>query len=382
MTDLALPRVDRPAFFTGQRLLPGTLDDAFTMPLALHWLHNRALHGVGVAFGLDVGAARGATTVTVSAGYALDGAGRDLVLAEPRAVPVPPVAQAPNCGPAVFHLAISYTDDPDAAVEKLAGLCGATGAVRRADDPTVRFVPDGDIRDGIDLILATVQVRNCKLDAAPSFALRRSALPAGRPYVAGGESGRYFTDWQPWPDSGPPAGVVASVSTAAAGFGDPPRYEARVDGVRAVPAAWSPTGAPLVVDGTLAIDNVTAAGFDAIVLLPQGFVAGGSALNPAAVFTPGFLTDLGWQVVWIGVEGGNGRADLPLPRTAPRRLARLHPHGRRRRSGPRRAPGAAAGRPGRAGRRRGRRAGRRGRHRRRARRHGSTSPTRPVTASS
>ncbi len=304
MTDLALPRIDRPAFFTGQRLLPETLDDAFATPLALHWLHNRAMHGTGVAFGLDVAAARGATTVTVAAGYALDGYGRDLVLAEARTVPVPPVSQAPNCGPVVFHLAISFTDDPDATVETLAGLCGATGAVRRADEPTIRFVPDGDVRDGVDLILATVRVRNCKLDAAASFALRRSALPAGRPYIAGGESGRYFTDWQPWPNAAAPAGVVASVSTAAAGFGDPPRYEARLDGPRAVSATWSPSGTPFVVDGMLSIDNVTAAGFDAIVLLPRGFVAGGMALNPPDAFDAGFLTGLGWQVVWIGVEGG------------------------------------------------------------------------------
>jgi hypothetical protein len=304
MTDLALPRIDRPAFFTGQRLLPETLDDAFAMPLALHWLHNRALHGVGVAFGLDVTAARGATTVGVAAGYAIDGYGRDLVQAEPVTMPVPPVSQAPNCGPVLFHLAISYTDDADATVETLAGPCGATGAVHRADAPTVRFVPDGDVRDGVDLILASVKVRNCKLDEAPSFALRRSALPAGRPYVAGGESGRYSTDWQPWPNAGAPSGVVATISTAKAGFGDPPRYEARVDGVRAVSAAWSPSGTPFIVDGTLVLDNVTNAGFDAIVLLPQGFVAGGAALNPADVFTSGFLTDLGWRVSWIGVEGG------------------------------------------------------------------------------
>ena len=168
----------------------------------------------------------------------------------------------------------------------------------------MRFVTDGYVFYCIYLILASVKVRNCKLDEAPSFALRRSALPAGRPYVAGGESGRYFTDWRPWPDTAAPSGVVATISTAEAGFGDPPRYEARVDGVRAVPAAWSPSGTPFIVDGTLVLDNVTNVGFDAIVVLPQGFAAGGAALNPADVFTSDFLTGLGWQVVWIGVEGG------------------------------------------------------------------------------
>ena len=87
------------------------------------------------------------------------------------------------------------------------------------------------------------------------------------------------------------------------GFGDAPRYQARVDGPRAIPAAWSPTGQPFVVDGPLLLDNVTATSFDAIVLLPQGALAGGADLNPPAVLTPGFLIGVGWQVVWIGVEG-------------------------------------------------------------------------------
>jgi hypothetical protein len=304
MTDLALPRIERPAFFTGQRLLPKTLDDAFEGPLALHWLHNRALHGVGVAFGLDVVGNRGATAVGVSAGYALDGMGRDLVLAEARLVPVPPVSQAPNCSAVEFVLTIGYTDDADATVETLAGLCGATGAVQRSDGPTVRFVPKGDERAGLDIVLASVKVRNCKLDDARSLAGRLSALPAGRPYVAGGESGTYFTAWRAWPDDQSPAGVVASVSTADAGFGDPPRYEARLDGPRVVSAAQSPSGQAFVLDGPLVVDNVTAQGFDAIVLLPQGFLAGaGGRLNPADVYTQDFLLDLGWQVVWIGVEG-------------------------------------------------------------------------------
>jgi hypothetical protein len=304
MTDLALPRIERPAFFTGQRLLPETLDDAFGGPLALHWLHNRALHGVGVAFGLDVVGKRGVSVVEVSAGYALDGMGRDLVLAEGCSVPVPPVSQAPNCSAVEFVLTIGYTDDADATVETLAGLCGATGAVHRSDDPTVRFLPKGDERKGIDIVLASVKVRNCKLDEARSLAGRLSALPAGRPYVAGGESGRYFTSWRAWPDDQAPMGVVASVSTADAGFGDPPRYEARVDGPRVVSAAQSPNGQAFVVDGPLVIDNVTEKGFDAIVLLPQGFLAGaGGTLNPADVYAQNLLLDLGWQVVWIGVEG-------------------------------------------------------------------------------
>lgn len=309
MTDIALPRVERPAFFTGERLLPDTLDEAFAGPLALHRLHNRALHGWGIAFGLDVTGRQAATTVTVAPGYAIDAAGRDLVLAEPATLGVPPVSQAPDCGPVPFALTIAYTDDTHAEVETREGLCGATGAVRRSDAPTLRFQAEEAVREGLDVVLARVKVRDCRLDEPRRLDGRRAALPAGRPHVAGGATAAQLTGWRRWPDASAPVGVVARVPTAEAGFGDTPRYQARVEGPRTVSAAQSPTGRAFVVDGTLTIDAATPTGFDAVVLLPTGFsgFGGGAAaglLNPPEAFTDGLLDDLGWRVVWIGVEGG------------------------------------------------------------------------------
>jgi hypothetical protein len=308
MTDVALPRVPRPAYFDGERLLAETLDEAFAGPLALHRLHNRALHGWGIAFGLDVTGARGAKTVNVSAGYAIDCGGRDLVLPAAVDLGVPPVSAAPDCSPVPFALVISYTEDADADVETLAGVCGARGAVRRSDLPSVRFLPPQSVRAGLDVVLATVKVLNCALADRRDATMRRAALPAGRPYVAVGATPTGSTQWRPWPASGSQAGVVTTVVTSAAGFGDPPRYEARVEGPRLVPRAQSPTGEPCLVDGTLAVEAATAGSFDAVMLLPQGFSAGPAGggvltVNPPEALDASFLRELGWRVVWVGVEG-------------------------------------------------------------------------------
>lgn len=296
MTDIALPTVALPAFFTGQRLLAGTLDDAFAAPLALHRLHNRAFHGTGIGLGLEVTGPRGSTSVTVSAGYAIDASGTDLVLAEPLALPVPPISAAPDGAPVPFTLVICTTPEEGAAVDLLGGVCGASGAVRRSDAPTLRFETPERVRDGLDVILGQVRVRNCRLTEHAAPAGRRAILPSGRPYVAGGATAPGATGWRPWPSASATLGAVATVSTAEAGFGDTPHYLARIEGDRFADG--------ILADGPVSVEAPTAASFDLVVTLPSGFaVSGGVALNPPAVRAPGFLDARGWRVVWIGVEG-------------------------------------------------------------------------------
>jgi hypothetical protein len=304
MTDVALPNVPRLTYFDGERLLADTLDEAFAGPLELHRLHNRALHGWGIAFGLDVTAERGAKTVTVTAGYAIDCAGRDLVLPENVEVTVPPVSAAPDCSPVPFGLTIAYTEDVDADVELRDGACGARGAVRRSDRPFVRFLPPGSVRVGLDLLLATVLVQNCALVERRRLDGRRNTAPSARPTIAAGATGAGTTAWRRWPQTGPQAGVVTTVPTAAAGFADQPRYSAKVEGPRLVDAGHSPTGSPFLVDGPLSVEKPTATSFDAVVVLPTGFSGAGTGalpINPSAGSAPAFLSKLGWRVVWIGV---------------------------------------------------------------------------------
>jgi hypothetical protein len=296
MTDIALPHVTRPAFFTGERLLPETLADTFAVPMALHELHNRALHGYGIGFGLDVHGARGATAVRVAAGYAIDAAGRDLVLAEPTDVSVPPVSSSPQGADVPFVLVLSATPDAAARVEILGGLCGTSGAVRRSDAPTLRFSPPELVREGLDIVVGSTTVRNCALTSSVSLTGRRSVIPGTRPYVAAGATVLGATEWHPWPSPAAPVGLATTVSTAEAGFGDTPRYQARIEGDRLRNG--------VLVDGPCLVDQATATSFDLVVILPSGFAFGsGIQVNPSGVYAAGFLDDRQWRVVWLGVEG-------------------------------------------------------------------------------
>jgi hypothetical protein len=296
MNDIPLPALSRPAFFTGQRLLPETLDQAFLVPLSLHELHNRALHGHGIGIGLDLRGERGATVVVVSPGYAIDAGGRDLIVAEPVTVGVPPVSSAPDGTAIPFTLVVSATTDEAARVELSGGVCATSGAVRRDDAPTIRFEVPELVRDGLDVVLAQVTVQNCRLTRRWSPSGRLTILPAGRPQVSCGATEAGGTGWRPWPSAGSAIGAVASVSTAAAGFGDTPRYQARIEGERFANG--------ILVDGPISVESPTPNSFDAVVLLPRGFaLAGGVPLNPPGVHADGFLDERGWRVVWIGVEG-------------------------------------------------------------------------------
>jgi hypothetical protein len=69
----------RPEFFAGQLLTDRDLDDLTAYVRGKNRLHNRYLHGAGVVCGLDVTAA-GERAVLVTAGYALDCCGEDIVV--------------------------------------------------------------------------------------------------------------------------------------------------------------------------------------------------------------------------------------------------------------------------------------------------------------
>lgn len=307
----ALPRADRPVFFPGQLLVAADINAATDVDTGLRQLHHRMLHGWGIAAGLAVTGARGDTEVGLAAGYALDAAGRELVLAGPTTVPIPPVAAGPDGGPITFTLVVRWTSDEDARVVDRPGACGAEGAVRRSDDPTIAWLDPGAVRAGGDLVLAEVQVRGCRLVAPPDLALRRLLNPPLTPYIAAGATAAGLTAWFVRAAAGgAPIALCADVDTAEAGFGDAPVYLARVLGERLLDAALSPTGAPALIDGTPIVDAAEAGRFRLVVPLVTGTsLADGAAidLNPHSLITsgalPGLVTDtLLWSVEWIGVQ--------------------------------------------------------------------------------
>lgn len=306
-----LPDADRPRFFAGQLLTADDLTAAQDVDTGLRHLHHRMLHGWGIASGLAVNGRRTATEVVLGAGYALDSAGRELVVPEPLTVPVPPVAAGPSGGPVPFALVVRWTENQDAVVIDRPGACGAEGAVRRSDAPTVVWLDPEAVRDGYDLVLAEVAVRSCRLAQVPDPTLRRLLNPPPTPYAACGSTPVGATAWQVRATGGGQQWAVwTDVDTGGAGFGDTPAYLARVLGTRLVDAGLSPTGQPFVLDGTPFVEDPEPGRFRLVVpLVPGWSAADGAAIdvNPGAVVSAAGLPDLvastlEWSVEWIGMQ--------------------------------------------------------------------------------
>jgi hypothetical protein len=287
MTTSPLPDVERPLFFDGQRLMAADLTAGTDYARAMRQLHNRALHGWGVAVGLGASGARGDKSVHVEPGLALDCGGRELLLTVAPDVAVPPVAEQ-----SAWYLVISGVPEDQLTPEERLGVCGSEGAVRLLDAPVVRWLSadgkDGaQARQGLDVILAEASIANCKLVDDLQLEARQQLAPE-QPYVAAGQTDANGTVWHPWPATGAKqAGVLATVSTAEAGFRSTPSYQARLAGTRAK--------GKLVLDGPQHIEAASARSFDFVVDL--------SALgNKFKTFRSDTYQALGWQVVWMGVE--------------------------------------------------------------------------------
>jgi hypothetical protein len=290
-----IPVLQRPAFFDGQRLTADDLAAVQDYDRELRWLHNRSLHGWGVARGLTVSGERGAASIDVAPGYALDSMGRELVVAEPVSLPVPPVAAASS-----WYLTATYRDDADMTPELRDGACDARGAVRLPDAPAVGFRVGH--RLGYDVVLARVTVAGCALKSVSTS--ERNELHPPSPYVGAGQTVSGATGWRAWPDDGNFYAVAATVDTTAAGFRKAPRYQASVVGER-----LRHDGS--LVDGYAHVESAAATSFDLVVPLISGQLVayyGGSIveLNPTGTFDATLLDelrdDLGWCVAWIGVE--------------------------------------------------------------------------------
>ena len=300
-----IPDVERPLFFDGQRLTAADLQAVQEYQRQLRWLHNRSLHTWGIVFGLEVTGARGEREVKVQPGLALGCLGHELVLSDPATLPIPPVAGSGSNGqPAAYYLTISYLNDNELSPSAIeTGVCETSGAIRLPERARLRFqsLRDTDpaiaYRHGQDVILASIDVLNCKLSEPPSARERRDARPANQPYVATGRAGG--PGWSALQVGGSTVGLQRKVDTSAAGFGSTPVYLAQVTGDRALSS-----GAGLV-DGMVRVADANPTGFTLQVLLPKDLMAGATRLNPAALFgDPVAATrDLNWAVAWMGIEG-------------------------------------------------------------------------------
>jgi len=313
-TDADIPKLERVTFFDGQRLSAADLANVQAYHQELRWLHNRSLHTWGVGLGLGVSGNKGDRQVVVAPGYGVDTLGREIVLTESQVIPVPPVAGASSGGEAVYYLTVSYTDDADLEpTETRQGVCKPGGAVRLPEMPKLAWKEPGTIQRGYDLVLAQIWVLNCQLNRPVSLEARRQAQPSQQPYIAAGQTVPGETAWTLWqivPTGGQTTtlGVQTTVDTSGARFRLTPRYLARIQGDRYLPAAAAGPNAPqgLLVEGFTSVGDPKAYGFTLRIFLPLDLDVHGIPLNPDSIQTG--LVDLvrnqlQWHVVWMGVEG-------------------------------------------------------------------------------
>lgn len=321
--------VERSTFFNGQQLFASDLQAVEEFNRQMRWLHNQSLHQPGIGAGFATAGNKGDREVSIQPGYAIDSAGREIVLADAIVLPVPPVAGDDFGSPLFFDLTVAYPDERAlSASETRAGVCGnpQAGAIRLREAPVfcwVRLGPAPDrlpvdkklrdaVVDGTQLRLARAQVLNCKLDQPLSLAQRRNAKPAAQPYVAAGLQAA-----PAWRLADPADGtsafglqLVASIDTTSAAFHTTPCYSAQIIGSREFSFDVDGAKVSRLVDGFGMLLAASKSGFDLSILVPDSLLSHvpSSPTDPdpqSQTFQKQLLKKVTaqWSVDWIGVEG-------------------------------------------------------------------------------
>lgn len=290
---VTVPTLERVTFFSGELLTADDLTTLDTNNEALRWLHNATLHNWGVGYGLDVTGKRGATSVTVNPGYAIDSDGREIILSQSTSVPIPAVPGASSGGAATYYLVADYVDDADEPAEeqRSATACGPGGAVRLSNDPAILWKTSAQLTSGIDIVLCAASIQNCVLAADVSMAVRRSSAFATSPFVAAGTIAAKDIKWTLWEESGKRIGFTATVDTSAASFQSTPSYSVQVIGGRLL-------GSKDVIVDVVSIAKGSPTGFTLQVALPELH----TDVNPSSLSASDLVNKLGWEISWMGVE--------------------------------------------------------------------------------
>lgn len=304
-SDLDIP-FDRITYRDGQLLTARDLRDDRRRDDRLRRLHTRYLHETwGIALGFKVRKAADNKAVVVGPGYAVDSAGRDILLAEGIHVPVPNVI-----GPETFVLTVSYQEDeafrdrPD-----LAGLCLSDGLDPRHERPIFAWRRPEDVRFGPQVPLAHVAVAEGTIQL--DFRVRRNARPLVRPHIGWGatEPGRTRWHFEAKLES-PNYGLYAIVDTSAAGFTKRPYYFALLRGDFGTsvdrppglfqPDAW-PTGTEpaFFLNAFGFITNATPKSFT-YRIIPAGRLPFGAPIGPEEA------ENRRWSISWLGIEPVTG----------------------------------------------------------------------------
>lgn len=305
--------LERIQFFNGQRLFASDMQTLEAFNREMRWLHNQSLHQPGVGSGYAVAGKIGDRDVTISPGYALDSPGHEIILTETLTQPIPPVADNGSGGSVFYLLTVSYPDDTDLKPsETRSGICVQPGVVRLREEPVFCWVRLNDndtnrqpvdpnlklrITRGLFIVLAQIEVFNCKLKQPVSSAQRRNAVPPKQPRIAcgvqepaGWSSSLAATATVPFLSDIGSLTLTAEINTAAAGFQATPFYTARLRGPRLLPDS---DGVSSLTDALINLTTTPAPG-------PRTFTIQIFPFSESDVQVQQILDS--WSVAWMGVE--------------------------------------------------------------------------------
>ena len=309
--------LERIQFFNGQRLFASDLQTLEAFNREMRWLHNQSLHQPGVGSGYAVTGNIGDRQVTISPGYALDSLGREIILTEALIQPIPPVADNGSGGSVFYLLTVSYPDDADLkASETRAGICVQQGVVRLREEPVFCWVRLNDndtnrqpvdpnlklrITKGLFIVLAQIEVFNCKLKQPVSAAQRRNAVPPKQPRIACGVQKPTICTLTP--NAGDPPAIsgigsvvaTADINTAAAGFQATPFYVARLIGSRTFLNSGSDTVFADALVNVTSNPAPTPKTFRVQVFPFASAIPGTTSVSASTIVNS-------WQVAWMGIE--------------------------------------------------------------------------------
>ena len=284
---------DRVTYRDGQLLTANDLASDETRNARLRQLHTHYLHNTwGIAIGYGVSGADADNVVEVGPGYAVDGAGRELVLANTAAVPVPFLN-----GPILRVLVMNYRQDATfRKTRNSPDVCLSGDSDGMTESPAFEWRSPEELSLGSDVPLASALVNNGALVGALDLRVRRYAQKLTRPYVASGATDPGRTGWQ--------IRLVrqllvyrATISTSDAGFNSTPFYFPVLHmPSNTVPPSYGIFNSSSNKDvadfsGPFTfLDNPGQTSFDFNVVVPR-------AIRPEQA---------GWTVAWLGVELAGG----------------------------------------------------------------------------
>jgi hypothetical protein len=275
--DLAIP-LERITWRDGQTLTSSDMRDDQQYNDRLRQLHIRYLHQTwGVVESLNVIAAS-TTEVVVTRGYALDIAGRELLLPTVTRLATPPNITASTTMYVVISADLA-TQTCSAPLD-LSTLCpGVTNPIT-FQAGTLSWKTVSEVRPGLDVLLARALVTAGSLASPIDTSVRRRARSLAQPRMWSDATQPGSTGWTDFMTQ-PFRNMLARVDTSAAGFTATPAYFPRLAG----------TSQPTVSY----IRSARANNFT-FVVEPAYQQPGGEVLDAATA------ENRGWNIEWFAVE--------------------------------------------------------------------------------